>query len=198
MNKAALERALEAVPEFPAPRPEQEQYRTPPGVAADLLWAAHEDGAIADQHVVDLGCGTGMFALGASLLGAGSVTGVDVDEAALELARGLVDGEFVHADVADWQPERRFDTVLMNPPFGAQRRGADRPFYDAAARAVDRAGTCWFLAQPRTEGFLAKQARALGASLERVLEWDFPIEARFGFHEQAVKAVRVAGYRMAW
>src|ERR1041385_6588360 len=37
MRKAELERALEAIPRHPSPRPEWEQYRTPPAIAADLL-----------------------------------------------------------------------------------------------------------------------------------------------------------------
>lgn len=189
---------LEAVPDFAAPQASLEQYRTPPEVAADLLWEAHHEGAVTGRDVLDLGCGTGMFSLGAHLLGASSVTGVDVDGAALEVASAIVPGEFVAADVAQWQPPRTYDTVFMNPPFGAQQRGADRPFYACAAAAVDRRGTCWFLAQPRTERFLGGQAHALGASLERVRSWKYPIEARFPFHERPVQVFEVAGYRMAW
>lgn len=204
MKRRDLERALEAVPDFDAPDPDREQYRTPPAVAADLLWQAALDGAIEGQAVLDLGCGTGMFAKGAVLLGADRVLGVDVDEAALAVARRLVpEATFVQADLVDWHPDRadRFDTVFMNPPFGAQKRnrGGDRVFYDRAKEAVgDRGGTCWFLAQPKTERFLAAYARDLGATLERVAEWDYPIEARFAFHADAVRRFGVAGYRLGF
>lgn len=226
LRRVDLERALEVVPDFPDADPDREQYRTPAGVAAELLWKAHEEGAIAGRHVLDLGCGTGMFALGAALLGAASVTGVDVDAAALALARTTVHDvavpqRFVASDVADWIPDRTYDTVVMNPPFGAQfaGRNADRAFYERAASALrprtgrgDAAfgpaslpagnpaapvGTIWFLAPPRNERFLAACAKGLGMRLERVATWSYPIEARFGFHARDVQSFAVAGYRMA-
>ncbi len=90
------------------------------------------------------------------------------------------------------------DTVFMNPPFGAQNRHADRPFYEAAARLIDGDGSCWFLALANTESFLGRQADALGASLDRIMDWPYPIEARFAFHRDEVRTFHVAGYRMGW
>ena len=71
-------------------------------------------------------------------------TGVDVDESALEVARGNVGGfedlhiEFVQADVRAL-PLRGacWDTVVTNPPFGTRQKGADMVFL-AAACAVAR------------------------------------------------------------
>lgn len=224
MKRRDLERALEAVPDFEDPDPDREQYRTPAAVAADLLWQAALDGAIDGKAVLDLGCGTGMFARGAVLLGAARVVGVDQDPAALATAQEVVpEASLVQADLAQWHPDPPggFDTVLMNPPFGAQKgnRGGDRVFYDRAKEAVVAAGaagatpggaaeprdgpgptggTVWFLAQPRTERFLAAYARGLGGHLERVAQWDYPIEARFAFHGKPVQRFHVAGYRMGF
>ncbi len=83
MRRADLEMALMAVPDFVAPDAALEQYRTPAAIATDLLWEAHEDDAVRGRSVVDLGCGTGMFAVGARILGAHPVVGIDVDETAL-------------------------------------------------------------------------------------------------------------------
>lgn len=208
MRKADLERALEAVPRHPSPRPDWEQYRTPPGVAAGLLLAAHKEGALADHRVLDLGCGTGMLALGAALLGARMATGVDVDSHAVAMAQECAAAMdlsprtwFVCADVADWRSEPgSFDTVVMNPPFGAQKgnRHADRVFYARAAEAVHPYGTVWFLAQERTEGFLAAAAEELGGRVEKVAAWDYPLEATMGHHTQETRLVRVGGYRLGW
>jgi predicted RNA methylase len=118
----------------------------------------------------------------------------------------------VEADVQAWHPDPAdgFETVLCNPPFGAQKanRGGDRVFYDRGKEAVTApvglggaprsGGTVWFLAQPRTERFLAAYARGLGATIERVAQWDYPIEARFAFHDKPVQRFEVAGYRMAF
>lgn len=208
VRKADLERALEAVPRHPAPSPDLEQYRTPPGIAAQLLLAADADGAIAGKRVLDLGCGTGVFALGAALLGARLATGVDVDPASVALAQqaagrmGVAAATwFVVAGLADWRPEAgAFDTVVMNPPFGAQKgnKHADRLFLERAADAVRPGGTVWFLALSRTEGFLGQRAKALGARIERVAHWDYPLEATMAHHTADARLVEVGGYRLSW
>lgn len=200
---------LAAIPRHPGPRPEWEQYRTPTEIAAGLLWVAHDDGAIAKRRVLDLGCGTGVFAIGAALLGAQLATGVDVDPQAVALAQECSQRAgvaattwFIAADLAAWHPEPdTFDTVVMNPPFGAQaeNRHADRLFLTRASQAVrQRKGTVWFLAQQRTERFLIPFAKELGGHLERVALWDYPLEAQFGFHQKEAQLVKVGGYRLAF
>lgn len=209
MRRKDLEQALAAIPRHDAPRPDLEQYRTPEAIAAELLWKAAEDGAVRDRNVLDLGCGTGLFAIGAALLGARLAAGVDVDPAAIRVATesaaraGVQERTwFMAADVAAWHADPdTFDTVVMNPPFGAQaaNRHADRIFLERAAEAVrDRRGTVWFLAQERTQRFLQAYASELGASLERVAVWDYPLLAQFAFHKDEAKPVRVGGYRMAF
>lgn len=208
VRKVDLERALEAVPRHPSPDADLEQYRTPAGIAAELLLAAQADGAIPEKRVLDLGCGTGTFTVGAARLGARLATGVEVDSAALALAHESAAAAgvanrcwFVAADLAAWHPEPgAFDTVVMNPPFGAQKgnKHADRLFLDRAAEAVKPGGTVWFLALERTERFLATYAKEMGGRLERVAAWDYPLEATMAHHKQGVAQVRVGGYRLAW
>lgn len=208
MRKADLERALEAVPRHPSPDPGREQYRTPAGVAAELLLAAHKEAAIAGKRVLDLGCGTGTLSIGAALLGARLVTGVDVDSHAIAMAQETASDLqvsrstwFVCSDVADWRSDPgHFDTVVMNPPFGAQKgnRHADRVFYARATEAVHPFGTVWFLAQERGERFLEGMAEELDARLEKVAAWDYPLEATMPHHRKDAQLVRVGGYRLAW
>jgi putative methylase len=209
VRRRDLEDKLAAVPRHPSPRPELEQYRTPDAVAAALLGQADADGAIHAKRVLDLGCGTGLFAIGAALLGARLATGVDVDPAAIALAQQAAAHAnvqaatwFVTADLAAWHPEpATFDTVVMNPPFGAQAGGrhADRLFLARAAEAVKPgAGTVWFLAQERTEGFLSAYSKELGGRLERVAVWDYPLEASMEHHKEEVRLVRVGGYRLGF
>lgn len=208
MRKAELERRLEAVPRHPRPSPELEQYRTPAGVAADLLFAAHADGAIAGKRVLDLGCGTGTFTVGAALLGARLATGLEVDAESLALATQAIAAAgvarttwLVASGIEAWHPEPgAFDTVVMNPPFGAQKgnKHADRLFLDRAAEAVQPEGTAWFLALERTERFLAAYAKELGGRLEKVAAWDYPLEATMAHHTKGVATVRVGGYRLGW
>ena len=208
VRKAELVRALEGVPRHPSPAPDLEQYRTPPAIAADLLLAAHKEGAIEGKRVLDLGCGTGTFSVGAALLGARLATGVDIDSHAIAMAQETASELgvsqrtwFVCSNVADWRSDPdHFDTVLMNPPFGAQRgnRNADRVFYARATEAVHPFGTVWFLAQERTEGYLGKLVEELGGRLDKVASWDYPLEATMAHHQKEVQMVRVGGYRLAW
>jgi putative methylase len=140
MRLRTLEIALEGLEGFERPDPRTEQYTTPAVLAARLLHHAHLLGDIEGKTVCDLGCGTGIRACGASLLGASGVVGVELDPAALAVARRnaarLEAGiEFVQGDVRDQEIIEglgRFDTVVMNPPFGARDPHADRPFVDAA------------------------------------------------------------------
>ncbi|MES2154931.1 MAG: methyltransferase [bacterium] len=209
MQRRELEAKLAAVPRHAAPRPELEQYRTPDAVAAELLLAASADGAIRGRNVLDLGCGTGVLAIGAALLGATLATGVDVDPDAIALAQGAAADAgvvqrtwFIVADIAAWHADPTgFDTVVMNPPFGAQKanRHADRLFLERASQAVKpRDGTVWFLAQERTERFLGKYAAELGGRLERIAVWDYPLEDTMAHHAEAARLVRVGGYRLAF
>jgi putative methylase len=87
MSANALARQLAVVAGFESPRASLEQYPTPPALAARLIHAADLQGDVAERLVVDLGTGTGMFALGAALRGPAAVAGIDVDPAPLGTAR---------------------------------------------------------------------------------------------------------------
>ena len=64
-------------------------------IASDVLFIAYAEGDIADKVVADLGCGTGILAIGAGKLGARRVIGIDVDGNALSQA----EANAKHADV---------------------------------------------------------------------------------------------------
>jgi len=205
MRRRDLERLLEQVPPLPRPQPELEQYRTPPPIAAELLLQAHADGAIEGRRVLDLGCGTGTFALGAAALRAREALGVDVDANAVRLAQELAlrlglafQARFEAHDLREWTPEPEWDTAVMNPPFGAQagNRHGDRLFLERALQALRPGGTAWFLALERTERFLESWACAQKAAIERVAVWDYPLEATMPFHTKEAQVVRVGGYRL--
>ena len=193
-----MERALEGVPPHPAPRADLEQYQTPASLAAPLLAEASALGDVAGKHVLDLGCGTGTLALAAALLGAARVTGVDVDEASLAIARQQAErlrvadrAEWHAADVADWRG--RADAVVMNPPFGAQRRHADRPFLAAALRAAD---VVYTLHNASTRAFVEEHARERGFRATHAWRLLFPLRHQYRHHEKAVQEVEVVALRL--
>ncbi len=172
VRKLDLERLLSQVEPHPSPRPELEQYMTPVDVAATMLHiAAYTNDSIVGKTVLDLGCGTGRLALGAAFLGAKKVVGVDVDKVAVEVAvnnsvKTGLDGkvEWVVADVD--AVHGSFDTVLQNPPFGVQRREADRKFLE---KALEVGKFVYSLHKnPSTDKTLAKRLKASKACVEEI------------------------------
>jgi len=95
--------------------------------------------ALADgRDVLDLCCYTGGFALNALRGGARRVSGVDLDEKALEVARqnarlNRMKADFLHADLFNYlrQTKEKFDVVVLDPP----KMARDREELPRAARA---------------------------------------------------------------
>ncbi|WP_393971945.1 METTL5 family protein [Oxyplasma meridianum] len=114
-------------------RNDLEQYPTDAETAATVIFNAFMSGDIAGKSVVDLGTGNGLFAIGAHVLGAETVVGIDVDSEQVRIARKNGEGtgiKFLQMDVSE--VTGHFDTVIMNPPFGSVVKGADRPFMEKA------------------------------------------------------------------
>src|SRR3989338_8422027 len=86
MNKKQLEIILSKLKPIENPKPTLEQYTIPSNLAADILHFAYLSGDIEGKVVFDFGCGTGRLAIGALLLGAEEVVGIDNDYKVLETA----------------------------------------------------------------------------------------------------------------
>lgn len=197
MRQRDLEIRLERVPPPPSPRAELEQYRTPPKIAADILYRALARGDVQDRSVVDLGCGTGMFLAGAGLLGARRLVGIDVDPASVDAARAVLDEFGLEADLVVGSVETltgSFDTAIMNPPFGAQKaqRHADTAFL---RHALSLSSVCYSLHLRDTAAHLERLARTLQVDQDRLAEYSFPLPHQFRFHTKEKLLVPVALYR---
>jgi len=138
LRKLDLELFLSQIKPHSDPNASLEQYTITETVAATVLYiAAYSYDDVVGKTVLDLGCGTGRLALGASLLGADIVVGVDIDKSAITAASknseetGLKDHvQWITGDIS--AITGNFDTVLQNPPFGVQTRSADRKFLEKA------------------------------------------------------------------
>jgi len=120
MKQKELEMLLQKIGPHPNPSPKLEQYSTPATIAADALYFAYGQGDIYGKKVVDPGCGTGILAVGAKLLGANDVVALDVDEVAVEAAMKNADALgvdvcFLTMDFGEF-PEK-CDTVILNRNF---------------------------------------------------------------------------------
>ncbi|MFA6332825.1 MAG: METTL5 family protein [Methanoregula sp.] len=200
MKLKALEMTLQRLAGFSRPRAALEQYQTPAPLAARLLYHALMKGDIEGKRVCDLGCGTGVLAIGAWLLGAGSVTGIEIDRDALLVARTNAelieaDVEFILADVKDpgvIEKAGACDTIIMNPPFGAQKAHADRPFIDLALRL---APVTYGIFNAGSTPFVKTYTEGRGEIAERV-GGSFPIKRTFAFHTKDVQEIEVEILRL--
>lgn len=136
VRKLDLEEAISKIAPHPMPKAYLEQYTIPSEVAAEILYiATYTYNDIADKTIIDLGCGTGRLAIGSALLEAKEAFGVDVDRVAIKTARKNAEKmkikQRTHWILADVEMIKgSFETVLQNPPFGVQKRGADRKFLE--------------------------------------------------------------------
>lgn len=196
VKKRSLEMILQKIPPHPEPRPDLEQYSTPAHIAADVLYLAHARGDIAGRKVIDLGCGTGIFAMGAALLGAGEVMGFDIDEKAVEVAREAACEMNAHVRflVSDVEAvEEKADTSLMNPPFGAQKKHADRPFLGKALAISD---VTYSLHLSKTREFVEREVSRLGGTVTDRKTYEFEIGYTFEFHEREKALFDVTVFRI--
>jgi len=200
MKLKQLEMTLQKAKGYEKPRPSLEQYITPAPLAARMLYHALMKGDIEGKNVCDLGSGTGVLAIGAALLGADSVKGVEKDSNAVVVAQENAailgaDVEFITADVLDKTLLEKIgacDTIVMNPPFGAQKIHADRPFIDLALTAapvvysIFNAGSTPFI-----KAFIRKRAE-----VSEQVGGAFAIKRTFAFHTRDVLEFEVEILRL--
>jgi len=198
MKQRTLEIILQDIPAPTQPDPTREQYLTPAPIAADLLYIALQYGDIANKTVLDLGCGTGIFAVGAALLGARHVTGIDSDPRLIDQATAYAVTKHLDIDyhVSDIDAvTTKADTVLMNPPFGAQKanRRADRRFLE---KGFEAAAVIYSLHLTKTIPFLRKMIAARNGEISLEKEYTFPIPAQFSFHTKITATYKVTLLRI--
>jgi putative methylase len=191
VRKLDLERFLSQVETHPSPQVMLEQYPVSEAVAASMLHlAAYVNDDIVGKTVLDLGCGAGRLALGAAFLGARSIMGIDIDEVAVRSAwgtsikLGFRGVQWVVGDIS--AVTGKFDTVLQNPPFGVQKRAADRKFLE---KALEVGAKVYSLHNhPSTDRQLVKHLKADKGGLLRVDSSPF-IERFVKEHQGSVEAV---------
>jgi len=194
-KKKQLEMAIQSIPPHPNPKVELEQYSTPAIIAADLLWNAYSLGDIENSEIIDLGCGTGILSIGSLLLGAKKVTGVDIDEESLAIARLNSENlniEFVCCDISDVNCFDGCDVVIQNPPFGSQKkseRGADLKFIDKAKECSPRVIYSFHMAS--TEKFIIDYFEKSGFVVTHIFRYKFILPKIYDFHTKESKEVDV-------
>lgn len=192
-KKKHLEMAIQNVPSHPNPKVDLEQYSTPAVIASDLLWNAYSLGDIVDKKVMDLGCGTGIFAIASMLLGATSAVGVDIDKESIDLASSYCgDVEFICGDVCDLENDFDVDTIFQNPPFGSQKnakKGFDLKFINKAIELSPKVLYSFHMAS--TEEFLFSYFEKNDLEITHIFRYNFPIPKIYEFHTKESANVEI-------
>ena len=188
-RKKHLEMRLQSVPAHPRPKVGLEQYTTPSIIASDLIWNAYSLGDVEGKNIVDLGCGTGVFAIGSALMGANSSLGVDIDEDSIRRAIDVRDKlnvdnlDFIVSDICRFNGSFDADTVFQNPPFGSQRNadsGQDLKFVKSAVELNPEVLYSFHMAS--TEEFLIKFYSDNNLEITHIFRYKFPIPKIYEFH----------------
>ena len=182
-------------PDFENPIPELEQYSTPPDIAFEIIKKVNSAGNLSGK-VADLGCGTGRLAIASAVLGA-NVTGFEIDEEAIKIAKEYSNEnelEIKWINQAVENIEDKFDTVIMNPPFGSQRPGADKIFLE---KAMNIATDIWTIHLSETRKFIEKLVEKNNCEIIELYEFDYPLKNTLPFHSKDTKIENAILYHIA-
>ncbi len=188
MDRKRLAMEIDSLPTFRRPKLSLEQYATPGDIVATIVWDAYMRGLIAGRRVADLGCGTGRFSYAVRLLG-GSPICVEIDPDALS---AVDDVDAVICDV-DRICIRNVDLVVMNPPFGVWRRGADVRFLDVALHISDIVYTIHKLS---TLDYIVRRASLVGAEVHVLDRVYIPLPPIYRHHRKRVHRVEAVVLRI--
>jgi len=198
LKKRHLAILLSQLAPSPRPRLKWEGYTIDAESAAEMVYAAFLHGDIKGKRVIDLGCGSGILGIAASLLGAIQVLGIDIDKRAIETAMFNAEKASVNIDLVAGDIEcivGNFDTTLMNPPFGTWRRGADVRFLK---KALEISNTIYSLHKQSDSVrlFLRKKVPEMGGKIDWLREMSLTIGRTYRFHRKRMYRVAVDLYRI--
>lgn len=198
MKKAELQIILSKLKDFNRPKIKFEQYSTPAEIASDVIYLAYLSGDIENKNIVDLGCGTGVLSIASALLNAKEVYAFDVDEKAIEIAyenKSFVENmyncklkiKFDVMNIEEFNLKRKFDTFVMNPPFGIQNKGINLVFLEKAILHSYK-GYC-LLHSPkkdkeRTRDFYRNFASKFNFTMNLIKSYSFKIPKTHFFHRK--------------
>jgi len=200
-SKVELEIMLERVKSFKDPILSLEQYKLPASVAADILWYInfrHKD--ISNKIVIDLGCGTGILSIGAALLNATYVIGIDIDKKAIKYAKeaayelNVIDKvDFIVGDVRNI--EIKGDVVIQNPPFGVRRRSADRIFIITGLKIAPKVYSL-HRGGEKVRRFMFKFINNINAKIDEIIPLKIKLPHTYQFHKKKFYEFEVDLYKI--
>ena len=139
MRLRSLAMELSKLEKITNKKSELEQYQTEGEIAARWLFDILAFNDITQGcRVADIGSGNGILGIGAALLGAESVSLVEIDKESCKISQRNIDSlnlanriSIFNSDIKDIVDSfQQPDVVISNPPWGRRKR-ADRSFLEA-------------------------------------------------------------------
>lgn len=193
MNKKQLEIKLSSLKGFVNKNIELEQYQSSSELASFILLKAYLNGDVLHKRIADLGCGNGIYGIGALLLGAKKVYFLDADADIISIAKDNVNSlkllkkaEFIHSDVSKFN--KKADTVIMNPPFGVHKRKADKDFLLSAFRNSE---VIYSLHKIESRDFINKLAGGNGFYVLEIVPIKMAVRRGYCFHKKKEVSVDI-------
>jgi putative methylase len=191
ISKRQLEIQLDKLETLQNPKLGLEQYPVSAKAASELLFMAGFEHSDLEGRIVDLGTGTGRLGIGAALMGASEVLGLDVDKSSVGVAvsnarKSKVDVSWIIGELDSIRGH--FDAVLMNPPYGTRSPHQDTHFL---SKAFQLAPVTYSIHKSSTRSFLIEFAKKNGRTVDTVRSLEMSIPHLFQFHQKKWKTVQV-------
>ena len=199
IGQKQIEIILSKLIPYSNPKIKLEEYSLDSKSAAKILHIAgmiYHD--IKNKQVIDLGCGTGILAIGAALIGAQDVVGIDIDQESVYIAKQNAKKIGVEVDylVGDINLiSSSFDTTLMNPPFGSWNRGLDLIFLIKALQ-ISKIIYSLHKRSNKSRNYLSRKIVLLGGKIDKIFELGIIIPHLYSFHRKRRYHVQADLYRI--
>lgn len=207
MKRKELEQHLQELDGFTKPKILLEQYETRAHIAACMLHTIESSyGDLSQKRVLDLGCGCSVLGIGSALLGATYVLGVDIDEEALQISTSninqfeLSEVDLVQCDVRSLpqllSEHSKFDTVIMNPPFGTKHnKGLDSLFVEVGLQCLSDKGVLYSLHKTSTRDHFHRKAPGWKVEARVLAQLRYDLPATYKFHSKSSVDIEVDFWR---
>ncbi len=208
MKKKEIVSIIQNTATFTNPKIELEQYCIDAASAVDIVFfAGLEFNDIKNRLIFDFGAGTGRLSIASAYFNATYVLSVDIDWSALKiLNENILSLDLKHiifpicSDIDKFEisnsilPRNLKITTIMNPPFGVQKKSADRVFLEKAFTISDVVYSV-HLANVKVSKFISNYIKNFNWKIDYVYPFNMILERTFPFHSKKRKNIDVEIYR---
>jgi len=209
IKKKDLISMIQSTASFSNPKIDLEQYCIDAISAVDIVYfAGFEFNDIYDSLIIDLGTGTGRLSLASNFFNPVKVIGIDLDWQAIQIFKKNISALKLYnnvypicMNVSDFSLNKDFlfpevqVTTIMNPPFGVQRKAADRAFLTSAFAFSDVIYSI-HLDHQEVFKFISNFVNKNGWEISYSFPFQMRLERSFPFHSKKMKEINVRIYRI--